>query len=156
MTDQVLRKRIFDLKNLEAECFTSRNRFWSYRYLAALYQLYSDLRRANETQELTRRIAKLFNLDSRQHADPIRLIIDASSQADNKTKSRWTRALRFAWRQRRRWSDLETFLGRNGGPAGCASQFAALHPRPPGRCVRVGGENRVPRIPLYVSRDMPL
>ena len=35
------------------------------------------------------------------------------------------------------------------------AQFAALHARAPRGCTRVGGENRVPRIPLYVSDIMP-
>ena len=72
----------------------------------------------NATQHSARRIAELFNLDSRQHVHPIRLIIDASSQADDKTKSRWTRALRFAWHERQHWSDLEdlfTTQRRTGG-----------------------------------------
>jgi hypothetical protein len=56
----------------------------------------------------------------------IRMIIDASSGADNKTKSRWTRALRYAWRERREWKHLTTFLQEHGGPAGCAARFAAL------------------------------
>jgi hypothetical protein len=58
--------------------------------------------------------------------DTPRLIIDATSTADIKTKSRWTRALRYAWRERSAWTDLEAFLRKNGGPAGCATQFAAI------------------------------
>jgi hypothetical protein len=58
----------------------------------------------------------------------IRVIIDTTSTADNKTKSRWTRALRYAWRERGHWTDLQTFLKQNGGPAGCAERFAAVHP----------------------------
>ncbi len=154
-SDRLLRHRISDLKKLEEKCFASRKRFEFYCYLAAVYQLYIDLRRDNATQHLARRIAKLFNVATHRDIHLIRLIIDASSQSDARNKSRWTRALRFAWVERRRWSDLETFLQRNGGPAGCAGQFAALHPRAPGGCMRVGGENRVPRIPLYVSDVMP-
>jgi hypothetical protein len=150
----VLRQRISNLRKLEQQCFASRNRFGFYRYLAAVYEFYAELKEANGHQNSVQRMAELFNLDSQQHVHPIRLIIDAGSQADNKTKGRWSRALRFAWHQRQHWSDLATFLRRNGGPAGCANQFAALHPRVPGGCVRVGGENRVPRIPLFVSRDL--
>ena len=154
VTDRLLRRRIFDLKKREAECFASRNRFAFYRYLAAIYAFYAELRQTDKTEEATRRVAELFNLDSRQHAHPIRVIIDASSQAAGASKQRWVRALRFAWRKRQRWSDLEAFLRSNGGPAGCASQFAALHPRPPRGCARLAGEGRVPKVPLFVSRDM--
>ena len=152
LPDQVLRQRISALQKLEYRCFASRRRFTFYCYLAAVYEFYAELRRMNATHHSTPRIAKLFNVGTRGEIHPIRLIIDASSQADHKTKSRWTRALRFAWRRRLHWSDLRTFLRCNGGPAGCASQFAALHPRPPRGYVRVGGEERVPKVPLFVSR----
>ena len=32
-------------------------------------------------------------------------------------------------RQRRNWTELKTFLRENGGPAGCADQFAAINPK---------------------------
>ena len=47
---------------------------------------------------------------------------------DLKTKSRWTRALRYAWRERKSCRDLRSFLRENGGPAGCAEKFAAINP----------------------------
>ena len=68
-----------------------------------------------------------FRNQKRTH--PIRVIIDATSTADIKTKSRWTRALRYAWRERKAWTDLKSFLRENGGPAGCAEQFAAIKAR---------------------------
>ena len=154
LSDQALRQRISALKKLEEKCFASRKRLAFYRYLAAVYQLYADLRRTNATEDLARRIAKLFNLDTRQDMDSFRIIVDASSQADSKTKSRWSRALRFAWHERKSWTDLESFLRENGGPAGCASPFGALHSRPPRGCARLAGEGRVPKIPLFMGRDM--
>jgi hypothetical protein len=57
---------------------------------------------------------------------PIRVILDASSTADIKIRSRWTRALKYAWRERKTWTDLISFLRENGRPAGCARQFAAI------------------------------
>jgi hypothetical protein len=50
----------------------------------------------------------------------------AISTADNKTKSPWIRALRYAWRERREWRCLKAFLQKNGGPAGCAARFAVI------------------------------
>jgi hypothetical protein len=88
-------------------------------------ELYVQLRRTKQEKKAARLIAKLFGLRNPKHAHPIRVIIDAISTADNKTKSRWTRALRYAWRERKKWTDLKTFLQENGGPAGCAEQFAA-------------------------------
>src|SRR5437870_13445436 len=85
---------------------------------------------ANQTgKKAARLIAKWFGFRTQQRTHPIRVIIDATSTADNKTKSRWTRALRYAWHERKAWMDLTSFLHENGGPAGCAEQFAAVHPK---------------------------
>jgi hypothetical protein len=68
----------------------------------------------------------LFGLRNYERTHPIRVIIDATSTADLKTKSRWSRALNYARHERKIWKDLRGFLEENGGPAGCAKQFAAI------------------------------
>jgi hypothetical protein len=128
-SDRHLRQAIDALRRLERKCFASRSRFAFYDYLAAVFELYVQLRRTKQAKKAARLIAKLFQLHNQKRNHPIRVIIDATSTADNKTKSRWTRALRYAWRKRKTWSDLKTFLRENGGPAGCADQFAAVHPK---------------------------
>jgi hypothetical protein len=127
-SDRQLRKTIDDLRVLERDCFASRSRFAFYDYLAAVFELYVQLRRSNQAKPAARRIAKLFGLCN-PSIYPIRVIIDATSTADLKTRSRWSRALRYAWHERRTWKDLGSFLRENGGPAGCADQFAAINSR---------------------------
>jgi hypothetical protein len=126
ISDRQLRKAIDDLRRLERNCFASRSRFAFYEYLAAVFEFYAQLRRTKQAKKGATLVAGLFGLRSQRRTHPIRVIIDATSTADKKTKSRWTRALRHAWHQRREWRDLKTFLQENGGPAGCAGQFAAL------------------------------
>jgi hypothetical protein len=121
-SDQRLRKTIDGLRGLERKCFAARNRFDFYDYLAAVFELYVQLRRRSQAKPSARRIAKLFGLRKQDRSHPIRVIIDATSTADLKTRSRWTRALKYAWRERKIWN---LFLRENGGPAGCAKQFAA-------------------------------
>jgi hypothetical protein len=117
------------LRELEQECFGSRSRFAFYDYLAVVFELYVQLRRRNQAKASARRIAELFGLRKPNGTHPIRVIIDATSTADLKTRSRWTRALKYAWRERRKWTYFQAFLRENGGPAGCAYQFAATNPR---------------------------
>jgi hypothetical protein len=124
-----LRKTIDGLKRLERNCFAARSRFAFYSYLGAVFELYVQLRRTKQAKKASRLIAKLFQLRTQKRSHLIRVIIDATSTADNKTKSRWTRALRYAWRKRRAWCNLTKFLRENGGPAGCAEKFAAIHPK---------------------------
>ena len=126
MSDRQLRKTIDDLRELERKCFAARSRFAFYDYLAAVFELYVQLRRRNQAKPSARRIAKLFELCKQGRSHPISVIIDATSTTDLKTRSRWSRALRYAWRERRTWKDLGSFLRENGGPAGCARHFAAI------------------------------
>jgi hypothetical protein len=121
-SDRQLRKTIDDLRELEWKCFASRSRFAFYDYLAAVFQLYVQLRRTKQVKKSARLIAKLFGLRHQKCRHPIRVISDATSTTDLKTRSRWTRALKYAWRERKIWN---LFLRENGGPAGCAKQFAA-------------------------------
>jgi hypothetical protein len=125
-SDQQFRKTIEDLRGLERKCFASRSRFVFYDYLAAVFELYVQLRRRNRAKPSARRIAKLFGLRKQDRTHPIRVIIDATSTADIKTRSRWSIALRYAWQERKIWRDLRAFLRENGGPAGCARQFSAI------------------------------
>jgi hypothetical protein len=129
MSDRQLRKVITDLIKLERKCFAARNRFAFYDYLAAVFELYIQLRRTKQAKPSAQRIAKLLGLRTGKRAHPIRVIIDATSTADLKTRSRWSRALRYAWQERKTWTDLDAFLRENGGPAGCADQFAAINQR---------------------------
>jgi hypothetical protein len=126
ISDRQLRQTIDALRKLERKCFASRNRFVFYDFLAAVFELYGQLRGIKQARKATIRVAKLFGLHLQKRMHPIRVIINATSTADNKTKSRWGRALRYAWRERRTWTDLGSFLRENGGPAGCAGQFAVL------------------------------
>jgi hypothetical protein len=128
-SDQQLRKTIEDVRGLERKCFASRSRFAFYDYLAAVFELYVRLRRTKQAKKAASCIAKLFGLRKSNRTHPIRAILDATSTADIKTKSRWTRALRYAWHERKTWKDLGSFLRENGGPAGCADQFAAINSR---------------------------
>jgi len=127
--DQQLRRTIDGLRDLERKCFASRSRFAFYDYLAAIFELHVQLRRTKQAKKAARVVEKSFLLPNQKRTHPIRVIIDATSTADNKTKSRWTRALRYAWRERRTWKDFASFLRENGGPAGCAEKFAAINPK---------------------------
>jgi hypothetical protein len=125
ISDRQLRQTIDDLRRLERKCFASRSRFAFYDYLAAVIELYVKLRRTKQAKKAATLIAKLFGFHNQKRTHPIRVILDATSTTDNKTKSRWTRALRYAWHERESCTDVEAFLRENGGPAGCAKQFAA-------------------------------
>jgi len=69
-SDRQLRKTIHELRGLERKCFAARSRFAFYGYLAAVLELYVQLRRRNRAKPLAKRIAKLFGL-RKQNGTPL-------------------------------------------------------------------------------------
>jgi hypothetical protein len=153
ISDRQLSRIITSLKTLEQECFRSRQRFDFYEYLEAVFKLYERLRRKNKAKSSARRIAELCGIRTRNRTHSIRVIIDATSSADKKLKSRWCRALRYAWYGRQWWKTLNELFRSNGGLAGCAKEFAALHKRENSR-PRIGSANVAPKGALIV--DVPI
>jgi len=148
-----LKQTISDLKARERKCFGSRQRFAFYEYLGAVYAFYALLRRKKEAKKAARRIAKLFDVRSQKRTHSIRVIIDATSAADEKTKSRWARALRYAWYGRQWWKDIDELFRSNGGVAGCAKEIAALRKREDTR-PKIGRANVAAKIPPIA--DVPI
>jgi len=52
----------------------------------------------------------------------------------------WSQALRYCWRERGEWSDLQGFMRTQGGIAGCASAFA--NRKRPGKAQEKGQGDR--------------
>ena len=127
-----------------------------YKFLATVWALYAGWKRAGIEWTAANRIARLVGSSVQHDRHPVRIIIDATTTADRRAKSRWCRDLRFAWRERSRWKDLTECLRANGGVAGCAEKFADMQAemRTPAGYVRVGGESRFPLVPFFVGVEL--
>jgi hypothetical protein len=98
-----------------------------YRYLRDVYQAYLDLRSRRIAKKATRRIAKICKLSTRRKTHPIRILIEASAgPEDNRAKSRWTQALKYAYGWRQPAKRLKWSFEVAGGIAGSARKYAAL------------------------------
>lgn len=102
-----------------------------YRYLAGVFDCHQGLLARNEliaARDLLQR-----KLERRcKSSDPVRVLIDATSRADAKTKSKWTRAVHYLIEQAPGWErgvDARGFLKSSGGIAGSACKIAAKRPR---------------------------
>jgi hypothetical protein len=151
LSDRQLRQTIADLKAMEQLCFSSRRRYAFYAYLSAVFALYTSLRRNNEAKSSARRVAELFGIRTQKRTHPIRVTIDATSRADKKTRSRLCRALRYCWRERAKWTDIQEFLRENHGPAGAAARWSALRSRDRNGQGGLGARDLVPEIPSIVD-----
>jgi hypothetical protein len=122
-TSDELETRIWHTKQVWKECTRKQSRFRHHSFLAAIFDLYNYIR----SQHLTEFAFEKFGDDSKRRrtldSHLFRVLLDATCKADPKVKSRWVRALRYAWWQRKHWSRLPNFFRRNGGISGCAAAF---------------------------------
>src|SRR5674476_147613 len=134
LTDKYLRKIIRTLKisasKHRGDTRPGKRRFGLYRYLRDVYQVYLDLRSRRIAEKSTRRIAKMMKLSVQKRSHPIRILIEASAgPEDNRAKSRWTQALRYAYGWRQPGNKLKLTLETSGGISGCARKYAELQGR---------------------------
>ncbi|MDQ2081523.1 hypothetical protein RA307_15155 [Xanthobacteraceae bacterium Astr-EGSB] len=147
------------LQRLHRRWCRSRRADHLYAYLSRVYRLFRRWQKGEVASRAAKRLAALSGIATSRRRHPLRAIIDVTSGADRKTKSRWTRALRYyAWFKRKhsKTGGLVQCLRANGGVAGVAQKWADTHAvmRTLPGFVRVGGENRVPKIPFLVHVDL--
>jgi hypothetical protein len=98
------------LTKLERRWRTLKKQRALYRYLIGVFDLYASWKHVGSGYPVARRMARLAGSSVNHGLHPIRAIIDVTSSADRRSKSRWTQALRFVWRERSRLKDLERCL----------------------------------------------
>jgi hypothetical protein len=128
--DTLLQTKIF--RAFEKECRKSHDRYWFQPYLEAVFLLAADLKQRGILKKAARRLAKKRGLRFDRRTDPVKVLVDASSHADYKTRSRWSRAVRYALDYRDGWGpakSLGPLIKRFGGVSGCASRIAKRRPR---------------------------
>lgn len=128
-SENEVRAALYRLRRLDRRCREARRRFGSHRYLAEVYGLYAQWRAQRMATCHARLILELEGASPQLGTHALQVMIDATSKASAKMKSRWTLALRFIWRCRHRWTDFFAFVHFHGGIAGCAEQMAMRWPR---------------------------
>jgi len=128
-TDRRIKRKIRGLRRVFEECDRERRpgqrRFAHRDYLEAVYAFFSEIGAGVLGTEVAKRLTEIYHVPGQENAGLIRAIIDASaSNLDPKMASRWTRALKFIWRERQHWTDWRAFVDSNDGIAGCAQAIA--------------------------------
>ena len=124
------------LAKIANECFVPHApRYHERPFFRAVYELYRKWRGKKESKTRAKQFAKMCKRRLRSDTHPIRVIIDCSAPgANEKMRSKWTQALRFAYEKRIPASGLSEFMDQHDGMAGCARGFAKLRrskkPRP--------------------------
>ena len=117
-----------DLDNAWVRCADSDSRFAFYEYLELIYRFYADLQKEGQERWAVKQLSERISELPLYEKDLVRMLIDASCDADRKTKSRWARALRYVRSRQVNWRHCARFLKENGGPAGCAKKETQRRP----------------------------
>jgi hypothetical protein len=112
----------------------SRARDAVYGYLEAVFAMVQHYKVRRRTKKLLRDASKFAELPFDKNADPFRAVIRCTcdDNADNKTLSKWARALRYAARSKVAPAQLKAFMKEVGGINACADRYAKYL----GRCAR--------------------
>jgi hypothetical protein len=138
-----IKLKIKELRRLEKQAFGQRHgKTDFYDYLKAVYNAW-DWSDAKTASRVGRQVAKLCKIEARKNKSPIRIVIDATSNAqDRQAKSRWTQALQYAIRKKVRETAFKNFLRKNGAHPDVQQQWPRCGSARLGRNGSAGGEEK--------------
>jgi hypothetical protein len=125
-TDQALRQDLIRVQNAWDESQARRERDAIYTYLAAVFELVAWWMAENHALERAQKALRLRRIMPTDHDEPFAAIIRCAAdpaKVDKRTRSKWSRALRYALAYKVASEPLEGFM-RKGGINECAAKFA--------------------------------
>jgi hypothetical protein len=104
----------------------SRTRDAVYRYLEAVFATVAHYKIRRKTKKLLRHAFKLSDIPFDKNAHPFTAVIRCTSDgnADNKSISKWARALRYVARCKVPTTRVKAFMKETGGVNACADRYA--------------------------------
>jgi hypothetical protein len=121
-----------------AGCLASRGRNAIYAHLNAVYSLVAWWAAEGREIDRARRALRLGRLELSDREDPFAAIIRCTAdptKADKRTRSKWSRLMRYAAAYKPVSEPLDQFIRRRGGINACAARFA--------RCMGESGNDQV-------------
>ena len=102
-----------------------RSRDAVYGYLKSVFALVKRYGGRRRTKRLVRRAFKYAGVPVDKYADPFAAVIRGTSDGkpDNKTVSKWARALRYVARAKKPRHRLTAFMKNRGGVNACANLY---------------------------------
>jgi hypothetical protein len=127
-TTQALRQDLLRLRNAWEESQASRERDAIYSYLTAVFDLVAWWAAEKRALERAHKALRLRHIIPFDHEEPFATIIRCTAdreKVDKRTRSKWSRALRYALVQKTPSESLVQFIKRKGGINRCAERFRA-------------------------------
>jgi hypothetical protein len=122
-----LRQDLERLRGIWDDCQASRDRNAIYGYLNAVYGLVAWWSAEGRDLERPRRALCLQRLELSDREDPFAAIIRCTAdpaKADKRTRSKWSRVMRYASAYKPDSEPLDHFIKRKGGINACAVRFS--------------------------------
>jgi hypothetical protein len=107
---------------------SDRSRDAIYDYLKRVFTLVTNWKDRGQTKDRMARLVKTHRVDAAIKTEPFSVVIYCTSDphvVDAKTRSKWSRVLRYAQRFNKTGIRVKTFIKSKGGINACASRFAA-------------------------------
>jgi hypothetical protein len=126
-TDQALKQDLLRVQNAWDESQASRERDAIYTYLTAVFELVAWWSAENRALQCAQKALQLRRIIPSDHEEPFAAIIRCTAdpaKVDKRTRSKWSRALRWALEQKISSEPLVRFIKRKGGINECAAKFA--------------------------------
>jgi hypothetical protein len=126
-TTQALRQDLLRVRNAWEECQARRERDAIYTYLTAVFDLIAWWTAENSALERARQALRLRNICPFDGEEPFAAVIRCTAdpaKVDRRTRSKWSRVLRYALKYKSHSEPLDRFMKRKGGINKCADRFA--------------------------------
>jgi hypothetical protein len=128
-TTKALRQDLLRVRNAWEECQASRKRDAIYTYLTAVFDLVAWWAAENRALERAHKALRLQRICPFDREEPFAAIIRCTAdpaKVDKRTRSKWSRVLRYALGYKSHSEPLDRFIKRKGGINRCASCFTRL------------------------------
>src|SRR6266516_676326 len=132
-TAQALGQDLLRVRNAWDECQVHRERDAIYSYLTAVFDLVAWWAAENCALARARKALRLQNIWPSDHDEPFAAIIRCTAdpaKVDKRTRSKWSRVLRYAAEYKSNSEPLDQFIKRNGGINKSAERFTERFGRP--------------------------
>ena len=126
-SDAALRQDLQRIRTLWDQSQANRQRDAIYGYLSAVYALVTWWAADGRETDRSRRALRLLQLEASDREDPFAAIIRCTAdpaKADKRTRSKWSRVMRYAAVYKANSEPLDEFIRRKGGINVCAGQFS--------------------------------
>ena len=134
---EALQASLLRLQNEWETVQASRDRNAIYGYLAAVFELVTWWAKEGKAVKRAHRALHLRGHNSIREPEPFAALILCTAdhdKADDRTRSKWSRVLRYAAEYKDLDEPLGDFVKRKGGINGCAARFSRRLGRGSRRC----------------------